>query len=166
MATKKEWDSAKMDYVSGVETKAKLMKRLGVTKKAMEDRMAREGWEESRIAYWRDVTNTALGERRQQDISKLANLAASADKFEDVIQEFLATNRFWNSQDMINIAKAMESAAAVRRDLYDIPKASELHAQDIAERRLKLEESKADAAVNPPVVRIIMDNAGTDDLNG
>lgn len=166
MATKKEWEQAKIDYVTDEASLTQLQRRLGVTKKTLLDRVAAEQWNAARTLYWRDVTNKALGERRGNDVEKLAKLAEACDKFDGVIAEFIEKNKFYNALDIMNIAKAMESAVSVRRDLYDIPRSSELHAQDISERRLKLDESKAEASVNPPVVRIIMDNAGTDDLNG
>jgi len=169
-------EALRVEYVTGKTTYGQIAKKYGISKGYLGTVAKREGWVQQRDAFRKSVAEKAIGNLRDQGVKELERLAATANRFNGILE------RMGNDADQFNRwigpkgevvvlektdAKEFKAATAalnemvkVTRNLFGVPDRMEDRADKREERRLtvyensngKVDDSNVGVIMMPPVL--------------
>lgn len=186
-----DWNAIRAEYITGQISQRDLCAKYGVSYTKLCEIARKEKWTEKKRKYEEKVFEKAIQKQCDKDANRLAKELAVADKISDVLVRALDDEdqfRRWLSEDIymdeeggkvitstekihdkVDMRSLKDAAATLKmveqlkRSIEGLLTLQERNAHDIAQRRMALEERRADADVNPKdttvVVRFEGDNA-------
>ncbi len=185
-----DWDALKTEYITGGMSYRVLAQKHSLSASQVEKVASRNGWPAAR-KRWREDNAAqaarACGKKRVAEMVRLMNsVSAMTSRVERVMgdedqfyRHLVSEPQYdraghWtgnrteektfekaDTKAISDMAKAMRELTATVRNLWGVPTQAEAEAQEIARRRLELDEEKAgrEAQSGNAVIRIVMDPA-------
>lgn len=173
-----DWAAIQTEYITTETSQRKLCEKYGVSMATLSKVARRERWTEKKKKYAQSVVEKAVRKHANKKANELAKELAAADKISGVILESLddkyqfnrwivsegcgegaseTSEKIFDKTDM----RALKDAAAtlkmiegLKRSISGLLTIQERQAMDIAERRMQLDEKKADADTKDTSVTI------------
>ena len=186
-----DWKAMKTEYVTGQISQRALAEKYGISLTKLCEIARKEKWTEKKAQYEQAVVEKAIQKQVDKEANRLAKELAAADKISDVITKALLDEdqfRRWLSDDVymdeqggkvitttekihdkVDMRSLKDAAATLKmveqlkRSIEGLLTLQERNALRLAERKMALDEKRADADVNPKnttvVVKFEGDNA-------
>lgn len=173
-----DWAAMQTEYITGEISQRKLAEKYGISLATLSRIARKEKWAEKKKRYAVEVVEKAVRKHANKKANELAKELAAADKISDVIVQSLndpeqfqrwivneglgdgaseTSEKVFDKVDM----RALKDAAAtlkiienMKRSISGLLTIQERQAMDIAERRMQLDEKKADADTKDTSVTI------------
>ncbi|MBR4442529.1 MAG: hypothetical protein IKS52_04585 [Clostridia bacterium] len=185
MGREKKWTLPRIRqaYITGKLNYKQLCEKYGVPYSTLSKVAQNEKWHESRKNYREEVAKKALLRAQARDVDHLAALREGADSLAGTVKAVLGSEEqlyTWagvlreadgseyfqemqlgtiDTKKLKDLADALKSLTSTIRNLYNLPTQAESTAQEIALRRIQLEEKRAQAEEPDKKIEIIMDEA-------
>lgn len=182
-----DWNAIRAEYITGQISQRDLCTKYGVSYSKLGEIARKEKWTEQKRKYEEKVFEKAIQKQCNREANRLAKELAVADKISDVLVKAFEDEQQFNRYvvteglgmgqsetsekifDKVDTRALREAAATLKmveqlkRSIEGLLTLQERNALNIAERRMALDEKRADADVNPKdttvVVKFEGDNA-------
>ena len=144
------WGRIRATWLKGDMTYQELAEKYGISEKTIRNRAYKEGWKKQK-----DEVRTKTGQKLLERASdararELESIIRATDRMGDLLDKMLAefeqqpiTVMMSDPQGTASIARAIETIARAKRDLYMLPTWDQNHRREMDQERLKLEKEKA-----------------------
>lgn len=144
------WGRIRAAYLRGDTTYAELAEKYQLSEQTIRNRASKEGWKKEKDEIRTKAVQKVIAREADARARELESIISATDKMSVVLDQMLdhmgATpmeELMKNPQGTASIARAIETIARAKRDLYMLPTWDQQHRAEMDEARRKSDEARA-----------------------